>query len=264
MQWVMAAALICSASMFTACSNDDNPVTLDKNLSEKIIGKWMMADMNGQPLPTNLKGVFTFTSATQAFISVSSLTHYEAGDLWNLQNEYALEISGDKLTLTKRKDEHQTSVYELTVSSINANEMLTDMKITIIADGQKSSSPEMPIRLVKVDVDYTQAIVGLWEGRCTSEGSVFDDGQEHRWEYKADGTFVYYVKDGDNWVPSANTLNEYFVDGSLLFTRWVDNGQDNREWWEITIAADKMNWTALRQNNDGTTFTATFEMKKIQ
>lgn len=93
---------------------------------------------------------------------------------------------------------------------------------------------------------------------------MFDDGQEHRWQYNADGTYIYYVKDGDNWVPSANTLNEYFVDGSLLFTRWVDNGQDNREWWEITIAGNQMNWTALRQNADGTTFTATFEMKKIQ
>ena len=39
---------------------------------------------------------------------------------------------------------------------------------------------------------------------------------------------------------------------------------ENREWWEITIADGKMNWTALRQNEDGTTFTATFEMKKVE
>lgn len=31
----------------------------------------------------------------------------------------------------------------------------------------------------------------------------------------------------------------------------------------ITIADGKMNWTALRQNEDGSTFTATFEMKKV-
>jgi hypothetical protein len=94
---------------------------------------------------------------------------------------------------------------------------------------------------------------------------VFDDGQEHRWEYKADGTYVYYVKDGNNWVPYAtNTLNEYFVDGNLLCTRWIDNGVENREWWEITIADGKMNWTALRQNEDGTTFTATFEMERVE
>jgi len=118
-------------------------------------------------------------------------------------------------------------------------------------------------RYARVTADYTAAILGTWEGSCTSEGSVFDDGQVHRWAYKEDGTFVYYVKDGDKWVPSQNTLNEYFVDGNLLCTRWVDNGQENREWWEISIAGDKMNWTALRLNSDGTTFTATFEMTKV-
>ena len=97
-----------------------------------------------------------------------------------------------------------------------------------------------------------------------SEGSEFDDGETHRWEYKADGTYVYYVKDGDDWVSSENTLNEYFVDGTLLCTRWIDQGQENREWWEINIDGDKMNWTALRQKEDGTTFTATFEMRKVE
>ena len=93
----------------------------------------------------------------------------------------------------------------------------------------------------------------------------FDDGQEHRWQYNADGTYVYYVKDGDNWVSyEGTTLSEYFVDGNLLCTRWIDLGQENREWWEITINGNKMNWTALRQNPDGTTFTATFEMTKVE
>jgi hypothetical protein len=30
------------------------------------------------------------------------------------------------------------------------------------------------------------------------------------------------------------------------------------------IDGDAMTWTALRQNDDGTTFTATFEMTKVQ
>ena len=57
LQWAMAAALICGASVFTACTsdNDDNPATPDLNLSEKIIGKWIVADIDGQPVPTNEK-----------------------------------------------------------------------------------------------------------------------------------------------------------------------------------------------------------------
>ena len=61
------------------------------------------------------------------------------------------------------------------------------------------------------------------------------------------------------------TLSQYFVDGSLLCTRWVIDGTENREWWEIASIADGvMNWTALRQREDGTTYTATFQMTKVQ
>ena len=34
MQWVMAATLVCGASVFTACSNSDNPVTEKGQLLE--------------------------------------------------------------------------------------------------------------------------------------------------------------------------------------------------------------------------------------
>ena len=68
-----------------------------------------------------------------------------------------------------------------------------------------------------------------------------------------------------HWVPyKGNTLNEYFVDGVLLCTRWIDNDVENREWWEIvSIKNDVMKWKGLRANEDGTTYTATFEMKKV-
>ena len=37
-QWVLVATLTCGASVFTACSsNDDNPATPDLNLSENNI-----------------------------------------------------------------------------------------------------------------------------------------------------------------------------------------------------------------------------------
>ena len=48
-------------------------------LSEKIIGKWMFADKNGNPMPTNEIMVITFVSATKAKISASLNAHPEAG-----------------------------------------------------------------------------------------------------------------------------------------------------------------------------------------
>ena len=264
-QWALAAALICGASVFTACSsNDDNPVTPDLNLSENIIGKWITAELNGQPAPTNKKTVFSFVSPTKAYHSASFNDKTEEENIWFEQEELDVVISGNKVTLTSNPNENKTVVREMNFTSINDNEFTANRKVTATVNGNEVFFIEEDIRYTKVTTDYRDAIVGTWQGRCTSEGSVFDDGQEHRWQYNADGTYVYYVKDGNNWVPYAtNTLNEYFVDGNLLCTRWIDNGVENREWWEITIADGKMNWTALRQKEDGTTFTATFEMTKV-
>ena len=264
MQWVMAAALICSSTVFTSCMNDDNPVGPTDNLAEKLIGKWMPVYLDGNPVVTDLKSVYTFVSATKAYMSVSINAQQGEEIVWNNQKELDLSINGNKMTLTNHSDEHTTMVEEFNITAIDGSAFTANHKITVTVDGSVMLHNEGTIRFEKVPTDYKADIVGTWQGHCTSAGSIFDDGQEHRWEYKADGTYVYYVKDGDNWVPSENTLNEYFVDGTLLCSRWIDQGQENREWWEINIDGDKMNWTALRQKEDGSTFTATFEMKKVQ
>ena len=259
---VLAATLICGACVFTSCKKDKD--NTDLNLKENIIGKWMMADIDGQAAPTNEKLVYTFVSTTKALVSASINTHPEVSELWATQTENDVAINGNKMTLTSHPNQHETVVDELTVTAIDGSEFTANRKGSVTVDGIVVATIEDIVRYVKVTADYTVAILGTWQGHCTSEGSVFDDGQEHRWEYRADGSYVYYAKDGDNWVPyEGNTLNEYFVDGKLLCTRWVDNGVENREWWEITIDGTRMHWTALRQNPDGSTFTATFEMEKV-
>ena len=262
-QLMLAALVVCTAMVFNSCSSDDNDNNID-NLSEKIIGKWITADMNGETAPTNDKMVFTFVSTTKAYVSASLNTHPEVSELWATQTENDVAINGNKMTLTSHPNQHETVVDELTVTAINNSELIANRKLTVTVNGKVVISEDQLVRYEKVTADYRDAIVGTWQGHCTSAGSVFDDGQEHRWQYKADGTYVFYVKDGNNWVPSANTLNEYFVDGTLLCSRWIDQGQEYREWWEITINGNKMNWTALRENPDGTTFTATFEMTKVE
>ena len=66
MQWVMAAALICSSTVFTSCSKQDNPVNPADNLAERILGKWMDYEADGQPALTTGKMVVTFVSPTKA------------------------------------------------------------------------------------------------------------------------------------------------------------------------------------------------------
>ena len=233
-----------------------------EGLSEKIIGKWIIADKDGQPAQTNEKNVFNFVSTTKVYKSASLNGHPEVGSPWHDLVEGDVAISGNKMTITIHPDEHTTEFHEFIVTAINATEFTANHKATVTVNGNVMFVDADVLRFTKVAADYSAAIVGLWQGRCTSEGSVFDDGMEHRWEYKEDGTYVYYRKDYNTWKRVNNSLNEYFVDGNLLCTRWVDDGVEYREWWEIGINGDTMNWTALRQDADGTPFTATFQMGK--
>ena len=265
MQWVLAAALICGLNVFSSCSNDDNPVKPADNLAEKIIGKWIMSDMGGMALPTNQKGVFDFVSATKAYVS-ASVVGYQV-DLWDEQTEYAVEITGNKATLTHQYDENITLTYEFTVNSITATEMKADRVICAIINGQKIASPEMPIGFKKVNADYSKDILGLWECKGLSGGETYNDGND-RLEFFDDGTYKYWRKnDAGEWEEvTTREFQNYFVDGLFLCTRWKNVDEDElREWWEIkSLKGDKMQWKALRQNEDGSTFEQSMDWEKIE
>lgn len=252
--------LLAVVALFTSsCSKDKI------NLSEQIIGKWETTKCLGAPtVLTNNIDVLTFVSPTKAYLSASFNSSVGLGVLWLNQQEFDVVINGKVATLTGHIDEHTTILIELEVSSIGSNEMLAKRTITKSVDGNMVNTVSQNVRYVKIQENYKQMILGTWEGRCTSGQAASDDGQIHRWEYKADGTYVYYEKDGDNWVPcSSNELNEYFVDGVTLFTRWVDNGQEYRENWDIAINGNTMEWSALRQNEDGSSVVIVFEMNKV-
>ena len=277
LNWILAAILICGASVFASCTNNisDNPVTPiepvepvepDLNVTKMIIGRWIVADKDGQPVMTNEKVVLNFISPTKVYVSASIVNNPNIGELWADLLENDVVISGNKVTVTGQIDEHMTVIEEYTVTDINATEFYAQLKAAVMVDGTIVDSGEgLSLRFAKVKVDYSASILGLWEGYSTgAEGSEFDDGGSHRWEYAVDGTYRYYEKVDGLWQQSANAMNEYFVAGNLLCTRWEDNGVENREWWEIeSIDYDEMKWTALRQKEDGTTYTATFEMKKV-
>jgi hypothetical protein len=146
--------------------------------------------------------------------------------------------------------------------------MSCNFKIVVMKDGEVYETVEGTSIYRRVTADYSADIIGMWEGHSTGEeGSEFDDGENHRWEYMTDGSFNYFHKVDGQWQISDDDYAYYFVDGNLLCTRWKNAGagnEEHREWWEIeSIENGVMKWKALRQKEDGTTYTATFEMKKI-
>ena len=240
-------------------------VPTQAEVEQNIIGRWMTTTMDFQNIPTNNKIVFEFESLTKAYLNASLNSVPELPALWNNKTELTVAIVDNHIVLTGQKDEHTASIFELIIAEMSADRMeCITIHSEINEKGEMVTSPAFFTTYEKVDKDYSADIVGMWEGQATSDEGTYGDGKQHRWEYKADGTFVYYVKDGDDWVPSTNTLNEYFVAGNLLCTRWIDNEIEYREWWEIeSIENGVMKWKALRQREDGSTYTATFEMKKV-
>ena len=228
-------------------------------------GMWMLADKDGVPALTNEKGVLRFVSPTEAYASASLNSHPELGAVWLDLKEIEPTIEGNKLTIVTRPTMQSTVQHEYTITAINADEFFADLSIT--ANGTEILADNVPVRFTKVNADYSADIVGVWEGKMTSEQSKFGDVKEHRWEYRSDGTYVFSMKNADGeWVPVEDAFAEYFVAGNLLCTRWKNAGEgkeENREWWEITIDGDTMNWTALRRGDDGSTYTATFEMVRV-
>ena len=268
MNLVLAATLICGASMFVSCSHDDNPTT--KPLSEAIIGKWMIAEENDEPAFTNNKSVVTFVSATKANVSLSILGYDESTLKWSDGKECDVKIEGNTVTLSGEPEKDKIVINELSIKYIDNKEIVADSKRFAIIDGKEEYYNTCKSKYVRVTKDYRKDVLGTWEGRVSSEeGSENDDGELHRWEFKDDGTFVFYFQDENGeWYASNDEFAEYFCDGTLLCTRWKNVGEgtkENREWWEIqSIKNGVMKWYGLRMREDGTTYVASFYMTKVE
>lgn len=238
------------AIAFTSCKKDVI------NLKEKIIGKWMLAEINGRPVTTNDKEVYTFVSATKAYMSASFSNISNMSNLWSDQTEVDVTISGKKMTITLHPEENITMVDELNVTAINSSEFTADYTATVTEGSNVALKRQGTMRFTKLNVDYREAIIGKWE--CTELTGIetFNDANA-RLEFYGDGNYKYWCKNsGGEWEAVTNReFQNYFVDGKLLATRWKNIGEtEQREWWEVTsIKGNQMVWTALRQNEDGTT-----------
>jgi len=295
---VLAATLICGASVFTSCTSDtsDNPVV--DNLAEKLIGKWMMAtDMDGQPALTDNKEVITFVSPTKAYASRSrgeingdspapepqnapegSPESQPGAAGWDNYIECDVEISGNTVILKSQGPNGTTNSVKYIIKSISSSkfdcEVVRDApggSMVAPPDGDKNEEVKMnnnqKQRFVKVTKDYKQDIIGLWECQEITGGETNNDSNA-RLEFKADGTYSFYRhNDAGEWeTVTTREVQEYYVDGTYLCTRWKEAGAtEQREWWEIVeLSGSEMQWTALRQNADGTTFVQGTKWKKVE
>jgi hypothetical protein len=262
----MMVALVCGAAFLTGCSSKDGDKTVflddyEKNIANKIVGKWINVEEAGKAVPTNLKGVMTIESFSKGYYSTSF-----GSDTWIEREAFEIAIKRDTISWAVANGPVTVNIQHI-VNSVTDSEMNTTTSLVAkMGDSVVSEVGPMSMRLVKLAKDYRQDIIGPWEGKVSSDSSQFDDGQLHRWEYRADGNYVYYGLVKDKWEPIGGGFNQYLVDGNLLCTRWKNEGdeQESREWWEIESIEDGvMKWKALRIGEDGAPYAASFTMTKV-
>ena len=265
----LAIATAMMGIFFVGCNNGKE-IEPDRDVANKIIGKWITAESDSKVLPTNEKVVYEFVSATKAYVSLSFTDDASSGTgaPWTERNEVEVNIVGNDVTMTHSPEPGKTVTVDLHVNAITGTTMIGKRNVTVRQDGGLVKADECMLRCEKVNADYSTKVLGLWEGRMTSEQSAYDDGQEHRWEFKEDGSFVFYIKNRKGvWEAKDDEYADYFVAGDLLCTRWKNAGegtQELREWWEIATVGEKsMVWTALREKADGSQYTAAFTMHKV-
>jgi len=260
--------LALAATVFIACDKDEknDDVVVNDNFSEAILGKWVHVEENGTPVVTNFKSVTDIVSTSKAYMSAAA--RVDTVEMWVNRTELGLVVGANKFVLINKIDEKTISETEMNVTSLSADEIVVNSQNRKIVNGDTTNLKSNVEHFKKINVDYSAAIIGTWEGHCTSsDGSVFDDGENHRWEYKSDGTYCYYYLEDGVWTLSEAVYSNYFVHGPMLFTRWQNVGTEekNNENWEIESIKDNvMKWSALRKKASGSTYTVTFEMRKVQ
>ena len=263
---VMLAA---TAGLTAACtSNDDNPATpsgpSESVIKEKIVGKWKAVTQDGEERLTNLRTVMTFFADGTMTYSRSYYSDYWDLQIWDNKAPFTYTISGNTLKRNGLEDNGKIRDTFYDVSAIGDDEM--QMVLTgYIMDGQSFSRHQVN-QYQRVTVDYSEDIIGLWEGVEMTGDETYGNA-DARIAYLPDGTYRYYQKnDRGEWeLKAGQEVSEYNVDGDWLATRWQETGGEmNYEWWDIDEIKDgQMKWSALREREDGTRFTTTFTWKKV-
>ncbi|MCQ2075600.1 MAG: hypothetical protein MJZ20_00990 [Bacteroidaceae bacterium] len=253
---------ILAIATFSSCSQDDN-IPSQKDIETKIIGKWKRVKLDGVENLTNMRQIATFENGGKMYSTTAMIVTGKY--IWEYQAPFDYECIGNIVrSRLYFDDETLRSEMQYEVEEISETIFRVRMFRTFL-DGEYKDINTF-VEYHRIATDYSKDIIGLWEGVEMTGLETYGDAN-HRIEYKADGTYTYYNKDGKNWVLSEDLDNVYCIDGDWLAAKWRPAiGADfEYEMWDIDEIKDgTMKWSALREKEDGTRYIATFTWKKIQ
>mgnify|MGYP002620148009 CR=1 FL=1 len=266
--FLASVMLAATAGLMTSCATEDNPGKptgpSESVVKEKIVGKWKAVMQDGKERVTNRHAIMTFFADGTMTYTRSYYSDYWGIQIWANRAPYTYTVSDNLVTREGLEENGQMRKTFYEVNSIGNSEM--EMALTgYVLDGQN-----YPIKQTNkykhVTADYSEDIIGLWEATETTGEQTYNDDNA-RLAFLTDGTYKYYRKSeaGEWQLVSTRDVEEYFVDGDFVATRWQEKGGEmNYEWWDIDEIKDgQMKWSALREREDGTRFTTTFTWRKV-
>lgn len=207
---------------------------------QNLYGTWIMESLDGQPVPTNSLFVARFypqgTEMHAAGVIEDSVTR------WGERDDYTYEFVGNEgsnVLLTGVSPSNQKVRIFFDVQTLTKDKFV----YTFANPGMVGSflSKGNIVTLRKSDVDYSKQIVGLWEGTV---------GLGHRFDFKADGTYDFYVNLSGEWKIINGRNVAYHLYGDLLicdvFNSKAVSGKDGYDAWIIHIEGDQMTMDAKR------------------
>ncbi len=245
-------SLVMNTACFKQLEMEEVTPPIQLEVEQNMAGKWYVFSRDAQPVPTNEKHVVTYEAGWKSYRSQS---HEGLSQNWMSKSGFSCTVYGSEITEKAGSLEYKSSVI-----TISPTEMQADV---VEKDGAQSTSHRFVFR--KDDADYSQGVVGLWEGKFDKAGLPTAD--DHRWEFRADGTYVYYNRDtvNDVWVANPDLSADYLVDGKWLAMRRVDPSQGEiRECWDISIERERMYWIALREDSVKGRYNEQKELSKVK
>lgn len=255
-------AFIALAACLTACKKEEN-VNYD---SAAVVGKWKLMTLDGQQVLTDDRIVYTFANNGTGSQTLSEDLTGIGEQAWYVQQKLKYTLQGNALH-TQWTNSAVVLEWLASIQSLNETTMVTEPSRVLLNTTPFEDIAEATWQ--RVATDYSNDIIGLWEGTDCS-GITYGDWH-HRWLYTPGGQYYYFSQDtlpdgtwNGKWVISENALNEYDVDGDYLACRWKEkiDAKEDREFWDIAIQNNNMHWDALRKDERGR-FEATFDMYRV-